>query len=181
MQIPLDQITAVPKRLDYAEVVGALNERLALGRSGLRVREGLAVGACHYRAGIDVVVEGNADGTVVAVCDRCLDDYELPVHVPFRVVLAPGAGDEARGGEAEEAEDLGFGVLEGDAVDLTAIVHEQLLLAVPTTRICRATCRGLCPGCGANLNEVTCACGARSAPPRLSVLHDLLRARTTHD
>jgi uncharacterized protein len=180
MRVPIDQITAVPKRIDYAEVVETLNERLAQGRSGLRVRDGLAVAIRHYRAGLDVVVEGTAEGTVLAACGRCLDDYELPVTVPFRVILAPRNEEGAEGGEVD-VEDLGLGFLEGDAVDVTAIVHEQLLLAVPTSRVCRASCRGLCPTCGANLNDATCACETRSAPPRLGVLQDLLRARTIHD
>jgi uncharacterized protein len=180
MQVPLDQITAVPKHLDYAEVVEPLNARLAQGRSGLRARDGLAVGVTYYRAGVDVVVEGTAIGTVVAACGRCLDDFDVAVTVPFRVVLAPGVEDEGANGEIVD-EDLGLGFFEGDAIDLTAIVHEHLLLAVPTTRVCRPSCRGLCPGCGANLNDGTCACEPAGAPPRLAVLHDLLRSRSPHD
>lgn len=180
MQLPIDQITAVPKTLEYAEVVGALNERLGQGRSGLRVSDGLAVGITYYRAGLDVVVEGKAEGAVVATCGRCLEDYDADVSVPFRVVLVPRAEEDVAGGEIP-CEDLGLGFLDGDVVDVTAIVHEQLLLAVPTSQLCRVTCRGLCATCGANLNETTCACGIRPAPPRLAVLHDLLRARGTHD
>lgn len=177
MRIPIDQITAEPKQLDYAEVVESLNERLAQGRSGLRARDGLVVSIRLYRAGLDVVVEGTAEGAVVAICGRCAEDYDLPVRVPFRVILAPRVEESTAGGEID-VEDLGLGFLDGDAVDLTAIVHEQLLLAVPTTRLCRPDCRGLCPTCGANLNDATCACEPRSAPSRLGVLHDLLRART---
>jgi len=180
MQVPIDQITDVPKRLDYAEIVGPLNDRLAQGRSGLQIRDGLAVGATCYRAGRDVVVDGVAEGTVSAVCGRCLDEYPVAVTVPFRVILVPkGEGSDA--GEEVECEDLGRGVLDGDMVDVTAIVHEHLLLAMPTARVCRPTCRGLCPTCGTNLNEATCACSRRGAPPRLAVLHDLLRARDVHD
>lgn len=178
MQVPLDQITAVPKRLDYAEVVDALNGRLAQGRSGLRAEADLAVHVTYYRAGLDVIVEGTADGTVAATCGRCLEEYPLGVEVPFRVILAPRVEEDTTGGEVD-AEDLGLAFFEGDAVDLTAIVHEQLLLAVPTSRLCRASCRGLCPSCGANLNESSCACEPAGAPPRLAVLKDLLRARTT--
>lgn len=180
MQIPIDQITAVAKRLDYAEVVDALNERLAHGRSGLRAHDRLAVGISYYRAGLDVVVEGNATGSVTATCGRCLEDYDLSAEVPFRVVLTPRVEEPRHGGEID-AEDLGVGVLDGDAVDVTAIVHEQLLLAVPTTRLCHPTCRGLCPGCGANLNQGTCGCDGVGPAPRLAVLHDLLATRTPHD
>lgn len=180
MQLPLDQITAVPKQLAYPEVVGPLNGRLALGESGLRAADDLAVRITYYRAGLDVVVEGTVAGRIAATCGRCLDEYEFPVEVPFRVVLVPGVEADPRGGELD-ADDLGLWYFEGDAIDVTAIVHEQLLLAVPSARVCSPSCRGLCVRCGSDLNEAPCGCDAATAPPRLAVLHDLLRARITHD
>lgn len=174
MQIPIDQITTAAKELDYAEDVGALNLRLEQGRSGLRLKEALAVALRYYRAGVDVVIEGTAKGTVLADCGRCLETYEIPVTVPFRVLLAPS---EERQGAGDD--DLGLGYFEDDVVQVTPIVHEHLLLAVPTTRVCRPTCRGLCPTCGTNLNEGACECPAPAERPRMSVLHDLLRTRAT--
>ena len=44
-------------------------------------------------------------------------------------------------------------------VDLTAAIREEVGLAVPTYALCREACAGLCPRCGADLNEGPCACG----------------------
>jgi len=181
MRIPVDQITATAKEVVYAEAVEGLNERLALGDSGLRAGEALAVRLRHYRAGEDIVVEGQVGGEVRASCDRCLTDYPLAVDVPFRVILEPTDDDEAAEGDALR-EDLGIGVVRGDVVDVTALVHEHLLLAVPTSRLCDPACRGLCPACGANRNEAACTCEQSARPrPRMAVLHDLLRGRATHE
>ena len=43
-------------------------------------------------------------------------------------------------------------------VDLTDEVRESILLALPSPPLCRATCRGLCPRCGHNLNQGKCRC-----------------------
>ncbi|MEY2740963.1 MAG: YceD family protein [Ilumatobacteraceae bacterium] len=50
--------------------------------------------------------------------------------------------------------------LEGDQLDLRTMVRDTLLLAVPDAPLCRPDCRGLCPRCGADLNEAPCGCGA---------------------
>jgi uncharacterized protein len=40
-------------------------------------------------------------------------------------------------------------------------------------------CRGLCPTCGANLNETTCECRMDWVDPRLAPLLDLKRPDRT--
>jgi len=59
---------------------------------------------------------------------------------------------------------------EGDEIDLTPLVHEQIILALPTRPLCGESCRGLCPRCGANLNAGACGCPAAPPDPRLAVL-----------
>ena len=36
--------------------------------------------------------------------------------------------------------------------------REEWLLAVPAFSLCREDCKGLCPRCGADLNERPCDC-----------------------
>jgi uncharacterized protein len=43
-------------------------------------------------------------------------------------------------------------------VDLTEDIREAVLLAIPSFPVCSTSCKGLCPQCGANLNEGPCAC-----------------------
>lgn len=47
-------------------------------------------------------------------------------------------------------------------VDLTDDLREAIILALPSYPLCASECKGLCPQCGANLNEGMCAC---PAPP----------------
>jgi uncharacterized protein len=41
-------------------------------------------------------------------------------------------------------------------MDLTEPVRQALLVAVDMRPLCREDCKGLCPECGGNLNEVDC-------------------------
>src|SRR4029077_14778902 len=95
----------------------------------------------------------------------------------FRYVLAPRSIGDDHDGDLR-AEDLEFSLYEGEEVNLTPLIREQMLLALPTRPMCREDCRGLCPQCGANLNERDCGCDretvqGRFADARFSVLQSI--------
>ena len=58
-------------------------------------------------------------------------------------------------------------------LDLAAICWEELMLALPPTPLCRDNCKGLCAGCGVNLNEGMCACTEEEGDPRMAALRGL--------
>lgn len=110
-----------------------------------------------------VVVEGSVSTLVRLQCCRCLQDFEQALDVTFSVTFArelPSLEDEQRqDSEIElQAEDLGLIAFEGDEIDLTESIQEQLVMALPVKPLCRTTCKGLCSQCGADLNEGACDC-----------------------
>ncbi len=76
-------------------------------------------------------------------CMRCLGPAAPVFEVDVREVNQPGAGDELSSPYVDDDEDL----------DLRAWVRDALALALPAQIACTPGCRGLCPRCGANLNE----------------------------
>ena len=64
-------------------------------------------------------------------------------------------------------------VFEGDVIDFRDAVQEQVIMAIPMQPLCREDCRGLCPGCGANLNLEKCRCRPDDVDPRLAILKKL--------
>ena len=46
-------------------------------------------------------------------------------------------------------------------VDITDDIREDILLSIPDRFKCSEDCKGLCPGCGADLNEEPCRCKKR--------------------
>jgi uncharacterized protein len=176
MKIALDDIKATPRELSYTEEVDELNARLGRGVRDYRVPAGLDVGVEYYRAGLDVFFRGSLHGQVLGTCARCLDEYAFELDQPFVFVLAPRAAGVTQAARLT-ADDMALSYYEGDEIDLTPLVHEQILLALPTRPLCRESCRGLCSRCGANLNAGPCACPASAADPRLAVLHALARGK----
>ena len=75
-------------------------------------------------------------------CMRCLENADDTVPVDAREVDQPGGGDE-----------LSSPYLDDQELDVRAWARDALALALPTQILCREDCAGLCPRCGANLNE----------------------------
>jgi uncharacterized protein len=67
-------------------------------------------------------------------------------------------------------DDMEVDFVKGDKVDLSDIVREQIYLSLPMRSICKESCRGLCPVCGANLNERSCQCMKAEGHPAFSKL-----------
>jgi uncharacterized protein len=80
--------------------------------------------------------------TVHGPCMRCLEPAAPDFEVDAREVDQPGGGDELSSPYVDD----------GD-LDLHAWARDALALTLPPQITCRPDCRGLCPQCGANLNE----------------------------
>jgi uncharacterized protein len=172
MKIAIDDIKASPKALSYTEEVEELNERLGRGVRDYRLRDGLDVDVEYYRSGLDIFFRGSVHGQVVGVCARCLEEYAFGLDHPFLFVLAPRAAETADAAGLTQ-DDMALSHYEGAEIDLTPLVHEQAILALPTRPLCGEGCRGLCLRCGTNLNAGPCGCAALPPDPRLAVLRTL--------
>jgi uncharacterized metal-binding protein YceD (DUF177 family) len=61
---------------------------------------------------------------------------------------------------AWEAESREIDYYDEEALDPTESFRQVLTLELPGYPLCRKDCRGLCPTCGADLNQGNCNCGA---------------------
>ena len=172
MKIPIHDILAVPTELAYAEPVEGLNATLRVGPDrGYEFTAALDVRVTFYRSEMDLFFDGDFHGVATATCARCLSAFPLEVRNGFSVVLTPEA---PLGGEVElTASDMTESFYSGKEVDLTRLVYEQVLLALPTRALCDEECRGLCPQCGVDRNTEQCACAVEAGDLRLAVLRTL--------
>lgn len=89
-------------------------------------------------------------------CDRCLAEYdaELNARSPMLYVLG-------RGGKVPKVDDADIAYIPAGTTDLdiSAELRDFLILALPGKWLCREDCRGICPGCGSDLNRQPCTCG----------------------
>lgn len=141
----------------------------------LGLREPVTV---HLQASVgaagQILVRGGVKTTVGAECRRCVAPLELPVDFEVLFVLVPSGGDLAESGD-EEPMDEALHPYDSGAreLDLGDLVREELVLSVPAWPVCRPDCRGLCPLCGADLNESVCTCVREEHDPRWAALRTL--------
>jgi DUF177 domain-containing protein len=95
-------------------------------------------------------------------CMRCLEDAAPAVEVDAREVDQPGGGEE-----------LSSPYVEAEVLDLASWARDAYALALPSQVLCRSDCAGLCPECGANLNEQPGHAHERAPDPRWAKLREL--------
>jgi uncharacterized protein len=112
-----------------------------------------------------LLVQVKMAAKTAAECVRCLEDFNQPLEIDFTELYAftPSSVTES-----------GLLVPENGKIDLEPLVREEMLLAVPISPVCRPGCRGLCPVCGENLNQVHCQHEQEEIDIRLEALKALL-------
>ncbi len=103
--------------------------------------------------------------TLDAVCDRCGKEFLQEKEVPYDCILAEELQNED--GDSEIV------LLEDGQVDAGELAREAFILGMDTKTLCSEDCKGLCPRCGADLNEGPCSC-KKEVDPRLAALAKLL-------
>ena len=95
----------------------------------------------------NVLAEGTLRCHVEGFCDRCLTPVSRQIELPFCQTFYKDIADE----------DDGY-VYSDSKMDATKAVCDEIALSVPSGLLCKEDCKGLCPKCGANLNEEQCDC-----------------------
>lgn len=108
-----------------------------------------------------IAVSGVASAHWHGECRRCLAPVSEEAHVDidelYQIVLT----------------DPDAYPIENDQLMLLPMVRENILVAVPQWLVCRPDCKGLCPQCGADLNEGPCGCTAAVTDDRWAALSEL--------
>jgi len=124
-----------------------------------------AEGSVRNTAGV-LVMTGVIHTTIHGVCDRCASDFTSNVEFPLDVVLVAELSNE-------ENEDEWVFPLEGDSADLEDIIRTVFVLNMDSKLLCKPDCKGICGGCGKNLNVEACSC-QKELDPRFAALRQLL-------
>ena len=122
-----------------------------------------------------IILQGVLTTRIEVRCDRCLGAVTVPVETQFEVAYITAADYESTETAELQAEDLGFSIFDGEAINLDELVREQVLLALPTRLLCDEECKGLCPNCGSDLNINLCSCESGELDPRWAALAALKR------
>jgi uncharacterized protein len=164
-------LQAITEETEFSEVLeegwwrpGPEDDQILGLDAPLRVRAKVSKAADKF------LVHGTIRGGIRIRCDRCLEPFHRELESQFHVYLVVPR-EKADQEEIELLdEDMEVDFIRGDTIDLSDIVREQIYLSLPMRAICRESCRGLCPVCGANLNESSCLCRKPEGHPAFSKL-----------
>jgi uncharacterized protein len=100
--------------------------------------------------------EGRVRTAVRVTCRRCLATVTAEVGDDVRLLFT----------EDEDNDDPSAVAIPPRAgeLELADVIREALILAAPEFPLCREDCRGLCPRCGADLNDGPCGCRPEGDP-----------------
>ncbi|MGH8896574.1 MAG: YceD family protein [Egibacteraceae bacterium] len=131
-----------------------------------------------------VLVRGVLGADLRLQCARCLEDIAVAVATDVVELFSdPLRVDRLRAGARgvrprklvvapEAVIEEGYQIADG-TINLDTLVRDALVSAVPCQPLCDIACKGLCPVCGINRNEVECACQETATDPRWMALESL--------
>ncbi len=112
-----------------------------------------------------LIVQARFEAVTVLECVRCLAPFDYHLHLDMTELYAFNK---------KSVSESGLLLPEDAHIDLQPLIREYALLALPISPICKADCKGLCPVCGEDLNQIACGHQPATRESPFSALKDLL-------
>jgi uncharacterized protein len=112
-----------------------------------------------------LLAQGEFSARMTLECVRCLTGYAQPLTWTFTDMFAF---------DQRSITESNLLVPEEGRIDLAPLMREYALLEVPIQPLCQPDCKGLCPECGENLNQVNCGHRSGGDESPFAALKDLL-------
>jgi uncharacterized protein len=142
-----------------------------------RFEEPVKVRLTVQKSDDEVIISGRLQARAVATCVRCLQEFPFAIDEELRRVA--NVVPDKQVGEDTGDPDFVFLPQSEPVWDLNEVFREIILLALTDDPVCREDCRGLCPGCGANLNTESCHCERAPSESPFAELSHLLKQRNS--
>jgi uncharacterized protein len=117
-----------------------------------------------------IILDAETGISANLVCDRCAAEFQSTIKSKFKMVYL----FSAKSSESEnEKDEIVFLHPDTDRIELDKDIRDFAMLALPMKRLCSENCKGLCPKCGINLNDISCNCKEEIIDPRWKLLQQL--------
>jgi len=128
-----------------------------------------------HRSDAEIHISGRVKSKVKLACDRCLQAFSTEVEASFFYLLKPTSEfyQDLESDHELSGDEVEVYWYEDGEIRAEELFREQILLQLPMRILCREDCRGLCPGCGADLNLEECRCKEVHATSPFAVLSRL--------
>ncbi len=177
MMITTLTIKSVPIRyIGFMQINTAQLLKQAIGSSRsyqindiLSFDEEREIGECHIQGTVELIrtdsgilVQGILAGKSNLMCSRCLTMFDYVLSFGIEDEFFPSR-DVTSGVSLSLPDDsTTFIIDEHHILDLSEAARQYVLITIPMKPLCHPDCAGLCPKCGANLNQGACYCTSSS-------------------
>ncbi|NWF99016.1 MAG: DUF177 domain-containing protein [Nitrospirae bacterium] len=127
------------------------------------------------KADTEISIKGDFSARLRLQCSRCLNEFEKEDYIHVDVVYHPLTEIVTVEKHEIKIDELNTDFYSGDELDISALIKEQIELNIPMKPLCDELCKGICPGCGADLNFQVCSCPKQKIDPRFAELSKLLK------
>ncbi len=128
--------------------------------------------------GHEIMARGEVTATFELECRRCLRLFQQTITAKIDEPCALREIDQVEAYAVGTDEPEALPILEGQLINLSELIRQNLIVTLPARPLCKPDCRGLCPHCGKDLNEGPCECVEEKTDPRLAPLKALLAQHT---
>lgn len=118
-------------------------------------------------------LEAQVSGKANVQCYRCMKDLVRD----FSFEMVETFANDYAGASDSNSEDADLIHFQGNRLEISEIVGNNILINLPMRYLCSESCKGLCPECGENLNLTQCKCQKEEIDPRFEVLKKLLNEK----
>lgn len=125
----------------------------------------------HINSGI--LVQGHFSTEVELTCDRCLKLFPYTVEFDVEEQFVPTVDVTTGKWLVTEETDPALLIDDHHILDLEEVFRQAIVLELPMHPVCREDCKGLCPGCGKDLDQGPCDCTDDEIDPRWEALKNL--------
>ncbi|UCF63706.1 MAG: DUF177 domain-containing protein [bacterium] len=104
-------------------------------------------------------------------CDRCLAEYDRNFSERLDILFHVGPQEI----ETDEDEVVSISP-DLKEIDITLYIEECLIVSIPMKLLCKESCKGICAGCGADLNTENCKCAETPHDSRWDKLMEIKKS-----
>jgi DUF177 domain-containing protein len=127
------------KEIDIQE-----SENISFPDDDLNLTKPVKVNLHLVNSGETVLLTGKATTETELECSRCLKKYKVPISISLNEEFTKNPFVPSGKGAIElKDEDFANPIDEDNLVDLTEILRQDLLLAIPIKTLCSKNCKGI--------------------------------------
>jgi uncharacterized protein len=119
-------------------------EKVSFPEDALNLTKPVKIKIHLINSGSSVLMNGVAEAEAELECSRCLKTFKFPLSVKIEEEFTKEPFVAKGGKEIElREEDFTCPIEKDNTIDLTELIRQELLLAMPISTICNADCKGV--------------------------------------